>query len=213
MTRKILALAVICMVVCGPTMNARAQTSDSLVSALRLEVSGEGAIGKDKIKSGVPFMIDVYASNGGDQSGFTVGFEFTGKDGLKSVVHVFDKDADSATYHLSSISAYNGFEDRSIWDLGGLQRRVDSWDGNLPDSALVGGISMNNVWKATAEKKYFSFEMIAVGSGTLCIDSAYIPPGGAWMFAPGPNPVWEGPYCFKVIAADDSTKVKADSAK
>ena len=213
MTRKILALAVICMVVGGPSMSARAQGSDSVFSAVRLEVSGEGAIGKDKIKAGAPFSVDLYASNGGEQSGFTLGFQFTGKDGLKSVVHIFDKDADSAVYHLSSINAYNGFEDRSIWDLGGIQKRVDSWDGTLPDSALVGGISMNNVWGVTAEKKYFSFEMIAISAGTLCIDSAYIPPGGAWMYAPGPNPAWGGPYCFKVVAAGKYKKPKPDSAK
>ncbi|MCH9031695.1 MAG: hypothetical protein IIB00_05490 [candidate division Zixibacteria bacterium] len=213
MTRKILALAVICMAVGSFAISARAQATDSLVSAVRVEVSGEGAIGKDKIESGVPFNMDVYASNGSKRSGFTLGFQFTGKDGLKSVVHIFDKDADSASYHLSSISAYNGFEDRSIWDLGGLQRRVDSWDGNLPDSALVGGICMNNVWGVTTEKKYFSFEMIAVGAGTLCIDSAYIPPGGAWMFAPGSNPSWEGPYCFEVVAKEKAEKAKPDSAK
>ena len=49
MTRKILALAVVCMIVSGPIMSETAQAGDSMVAAVRLEVSGDGAIGKNKI--------------------------------------------------------------------------------------------------------------------------------------------------------------------
>jgi len=41
---------------------------------------------------------------------------------------------------------------------------------------------------------------------TICIDSAWYPPVDVWMWATGSNPaipVWNGPYCFAVVAIND----------
>lgn len=169
------------------------------------KVGGDGVVGADSVKAGAPFTIDIWMENGGVQKGFTLGFALSGKNGLKSISHGWSsKPTDSAFNPTSNILAFNGFEDASIWDMGKLMKKVTSWDGNLPDTTLIGGVSMNKSWEKNEMTHYVSFAVQANEAGTICVDSAYVAPGGAWLFAgaesSGP-PKWDGPYCFTVVAA------------
>lgn len=184
------------------------------------EVSGDGAIGKDSVQVGKDFSLDLYLSNGGPVSGFTLGFQITGKNGLKSITHLWPKDVKDPA---SNISAYNGFDSTTYWDFGKLQKPVYSWDGKLPDSVLIGGVSMNKGWPKTKEPThYLSIAMRANQPGSICIDSVYIPPSGAWLFSPEPSPSWAGEYCVTAVGDNpcsgkgkgkDSGKDKAEGKK
>ncbi|HSH00405.1 MAG TPA: hypothetical protein VLB27_10165, partial [candidate division Zixibacteria bacterium] len=104
----------------------------------------------------------------------------------------------------SSILAFNGFEDKSIWDMGGLRTPVRSWDGSLPDTVLIGGVAMNKGLEPCKMTHFVSFALQADAAGTLCIDSAFVEPGGDWLFASTEGsirPGWNGPYCVTVVKA------------
>ncbi|MFH2047882.1 MAG: hypothetical protein ABIJ12_00400, partial [bacterium] len=61
----------------------------------------------------------------------------------------------------------------------------------------------------------FYFEIGSDHPGdTLCLDSAFYPPGGAWLWAPnvGDNvyPTWGGPYCFYIYSPTDIRPTPGD---
>ncbi|MDH4034946.1 MAG: hypothetical protein OEV80_14225, partial [candidate division Zixibacteria bacterium] len=39
---------------------------------------------------------------------------------------------------------------------------------------------------------------------TLCIDSAFFPPSGAWLWSGVGSPAWNGPYCWDIIPPPDT---------
>ena len=166
-------------------------------------VSGDGVIGKDSVKVGAPFMFDISLENKGSYKGFTLGFKLYGKDGLKKIGHQWTLSPDDSAFQASSdILAFNGFEDRSIWDMTGLQTPVFSWDGALPDTALIGGVAMNKGFEPCKLTHFVSFALEGVEAGTLCIDSAFVEPGGDWLYAStegSARPSWNGPYCVTIV--------------
>lgn len=160
------------------------------------KISGDAVVGEDSLLVGEEFSLDLYLSNVEKQAGFTLGFILSGKKGFKGVRHV---QPDSVLTAGENVTAHNGFGDKSIWDMTGIMKPVFSWDGKLPDSILLGGIAMNKGWEKTDLKRYVSIALEAKSTGRFCIDSAFIPPGGSWMYADQTEPVWEGPYCFTVV--------------
>ncbi len=169
------------------------------------KVSGDGVIGEDSVQVGKDFSLDLYLTNGGKLLGFTLGFQLTGKNGLKTVTHIRPKDKDGKESKdlESNITAYNGFESTTYWDMGQLQKPVYSWDGKLPDSVLLGGVAMNKGWPKTEKPThYISIAMRANQAGSVCIDSAFIPPSGAWLFAPKTRPEWGGEYCVTAVGGN-----------
>lgn len=175
----------------------------AFAQSVGVQVGGEGVIGKDSVKAGSPFSLDIFMSNDTVQTGFTLGFKLSGKNGLKKVTPAWSTSMeDSAFNAASNISAYNGFQDASVWDFGKLMKSVRSWDGALPDSILVGGIAMNSRWEPCDMTHYISFNFKSADAGTLCIDSAFIPPSGAWLYSNGSGstePEWGGLYCVTVV--------------
>ncbi len=167
------------------------------------KISGDAVVGDDSVLVGEEFSLDLYLSNVEKQTGFTLGFILSGKKGFKGVRHV---QPDSVLKAGANVTGQNGFENKSIWDMTGLMKPVFSWDGKLPDSILVGGIAMNKGWEKTDLERYVSIALEAKSTGQFCIDSAFIPPGGSWMYADQTEPVWEGPYCFTVVKKKEEKK-------
>lgn len=179
------------------------------------KISGDAVVGEDTILVGEEFSLDLYLSNVEKQNGFTLGFILSGKKGFKGVRHVQPDSVDKAG---ENVTAHNGFEDKSIWDMTGIMKPVFSWDGEFPDSILLGGIALNKGWEKTDLERYVSIAMEAKSTGHFCIDSAFIPPGGSWMYADQTEPVWEGPYCFTVVKkkakeAEEAKEAKQDEGK
>lgn len=176
----------------------------------KFTVGGEGAVGKDSVVVGAPFELQLNLSNTVKQNGYTLGFVFNGKSGLKNITHLTPDSAESTS---DNVVFLNGFEGKGIWDMGGPQKRAQSWDGELPDSLLIGGVGMNKGWPKSDLTHYVSILMKANGVGQLCIDSVYIDPGGDWLYVPGPVPVWAGEYCVTVVPAKEAKEAKADSSE
>gem|GEM_PF-2566791 len=74
----------------------------------------------------------------------------------------------------------------SWWTLGGLIF-TDKIDGTSPDSFLTGGAALpfgTPGMPVVTEQLYFTLNLnLGLGGGELCIDSAFIPPGGSWKFS------------------------------
>lgn len=84
----------------------------------------------------------------------------------------------------------------SVWDLGGGQLTLRSFDGTLPDSFLTGGAAIGGGFTAgVVFKNIVTASATLPGvDGKLCIDTTFIPPAGSWVAAPGGvKPSW-GPY-------------------
>lgn len=167
---------------------------------IKLELSGDGAVNDSTIKVGEKVTFDLYFNNqDGDFRGFSVGFTLTSPD-IKTITH--PEDQDNGMGEHGDVRAYNGWENKSIWSLGGMYVVKRDWDGKVPELIGFGGISAspNNVYAKQEWGKNISIDLIFDQPGTIKIDSSYFPPSGKWMFAPPETfPTWGGPYEFKVV--------------
>ncbi len=196
-SRRISKLAFATLVIAGFAFGGAPSVQ---AQSAEFRVSGDGVIGQDSVQVGKDFSLDLYLTNADLVLGFTIGFEINGKNGLKSVTHLRPKGSEELE---ANISAYNGFDSTFYWDMGKLQKPVYSWDGKLPDSVLFGGVSMNKGWPKTEKPThYISIAMRANQAGSICLDSAFIPPSGAWLFAPKTGPAWDGEYCVTAVAGN-----------
>lgn len=105
------------------------------------------------------------------------------------------------------------------WNLGG-QLYNNMIDGIPPDSFLTGGAAMASAgMPIVTDEPYFGLVLdFGEGEGTLCIDSAFIPPAGVWKFSGltcgqggGPDrPLFlaknnsdaDHPICIQVVQSD-----------
>ncbi len=179
-----------------------AATVNKPLAEVSMKISGPGALNDSTIKAGEKVTVDIYWMNAKEQRGFTTGFKLTSPD-IPKVIHVGDA-ATCINPKAPDIKGFNGWNDKSIWDLGGVFVAVKDWDGNLPDTIGFGGAVVKQRYLPHPKQKVLSMEMIVPTPGTLTIDSTFFPPGGKWKFGtPNPNivekPEWRGPYIFKVV--------------
>lgn len=183
---------VLLVVMAGPAMAAN----------VILKISGKGAINDSTIKAGEPVSVDLYIENDVVRTGFTLGFTLQSND-FKKIIHA--PDTAGGLNENGDIKGHNGWQDKSIWDLGGIFVVERDWDGILPDLIGFGGVSVRQEFKPQELTKALSFDLIMPEPGILVIDSAFFPPGGKWLFAspprlaPSETPNWGGPYHYKVI--------------
>lgn len=161
-----------------------------------VKISGPGAVDEKTIKVGQPVSFDLYFLNAAEYRGFTLGFKFVSPD-IKNVVHVADS---TGLNKRGDIKGYNGWNDKSIWDLGGVYTKESDWDGQLPELIGFGGVCIKQRYAAHDWAKNLSLTMIFNEPGQITVDSAFFAPGGKWMYA-GPThiPTWTGPFTFKVV--------------
>ncbi len=164
-------------------------------TAVTLKLSGDGAINDSTIAVGKKVSVDVYVKNEGTFKGMSLGFKLE-SDNIKKVLH--PSDSANGVNKNGDVKAYNGWQDKSVWDLGFFIAPTD-WDGVLPDLLGFGGVGMFKEYKPHENKKMLSFDLIFEEAGTITIDSAFFKPSGRWMFAePKTPPIWDGPYTFTV---------------
>ncbi|HWR82889.1 MAG TPA: hypothetical protein VN285_06285 [Candidatus Deferrimicrobium sp.] len=164
-----------------------------------LKISGPGAVNDSTIKAGEKVSVDIYISSDTMFTGFSLGFKVLSPT-IKNIIHVAD--SGKGLNKGGDVKGYNGWQDRSVWDMG-LWPVERSWDGVLPDTLAFGGVSIKNRFNPQPPTKVLSFEMIVPETGQLKVDSSFFPPGGRWLFSaqPGPQvePKWLGPYTFNVV--------------
>jgi len=175
--------------------------SSVLASSVSMKISGPGAVNDSTIKAGDTVSVDIYIANDSVFKGYSLGFTVKSPT-IKTVVHVVD--SGNGLNDRGDIKGCNGWDDKSIWDFGGVFVVERDWDGELPEVLGFGGLSIKKIYEPHELAKVLSFEMIVPDTGVITIDSSFFPPGGTWMFsAPPParteEPDWLGPYTFKVI--------------
>ena len=164
-------------------------------TSVSLKLSGDGAVNDSTITAGKKVSVDVYMENEGTFKGMSLGFVINSKD-IKKVIH--PTDSANGINKNGDVKAFNGWEDKSVWDLGFFIAPTD-WDGILPDNLGFGGASMFKEYKPHKLQKMLSFDLIFEEAGTFTIDSSFFKPSGRWLLAePKTAPAWSGPYTFTV---------------
>lgn len=168
----------------------------------------------DTLWSAVPSAFAVFIENDATLTGISLGFVVTSPDGAS---WTWDPQPDGYGNPLAILTKEPGSRADFYWDLL-LTINTLSPDGISPDSLLMGGVVMTGGLAAGPLEHCFSFHFIpgdvAPGeSKTICIDSAFIPPAGTFLFNTNTGvstPAFGGPYCFvvkecQVDADDDGT--------
>lgn len=169
----------------------------ALASSVSMKISGPGAVDETTIKVGEKVTFDVYIENDGEYTFLNLGFKMTSPD-IKTVEH--PADSGNGRNARGDVKAFNGFEDASIFDMGGLHIVEKDWDGTMPELLGFGGLCVHNKYMPHENQKNMSFDLIFTEPGTFVVDSSFFPPMGIWMFAaPKHFPEWAGPYEFKVV--------------
>lgn len=176
-------------------------TFSAMAGSISMKLSGPGAVNDSTIQTGKNVSVDIYISNDSLYSGFSFGFAFKSPD-IKKIIHV--NDSLPSLNKNGDIKGHNGWEDKTIWNFGGVYAVESDWDGVMPELLGFGGLSIQQEYAPHDIQKCLSLNMMFPEPGTITIDSAFYPPGGAWMFAsPAENgvhqPKWGGPYTFKVV--------------
>ncbi|UCE25864.1 MAG: hypothetical protein JSU74_07425 [Candidatus Zixiibacteriota bacterium] len=169
----------------------------AMASSVSLGVSGPGVVNDSTIKAGEKVSFDVYIENDAEFTCFTLGFKI-GSNDIVSVTHLAD--SGNGKNPNGDIKAFNGFDDASIWDLGGMHVVESNWDGKLPELVGFGGLAAFKKYMPHDRLKTMSWDMSVDSPGTLVVDSSFFPPGGLWVFGqPKHIPEWGGPYIYLVV--------------
>lgn len=173
----------------------------SLASSISMKVSGSGAVNDSTIKAGEPVSVDIYIFNDSLYTGFSFGFKIISED-VKKIIH--PNDSGNGLNDRGDIKGYNGWEDKSIWNYGGVFTVELDWDGTIPELVGFGSFCVQKEYKPHELHKCLSLDIIVPEPGIITFDSSFYPPGGTWVFA-GPKPSastkpdWGGPYNFTVV--------------
>lgn len=198
---KVWSLAIVFLVIC---------LSSSMAASVSMKISGPGMVNDSTIKVGEKVSVDIYIANDTIFTGFSLGFSIKSPT-IKSITHV--SDSGNGLNDNGDIKGHNGWEDKSIWDFGGVFAVERDWDGELPELLGFGGLCVKKDYEPHDLAKVLSFEIIVPDTGMITIDSSFFPPGGRWMFSappPGPagEPDWAGPYTFKAVKVSDTSKTR-----
>lgn len=169
------------------------------------------------------YLLQISIGNDTALGGFTTGFMFYCRDNknleinwLKQKGGWGPKGRDLGTASLTVVPDSRMDPANEIWDYeeSGILIKEASMDGQLPDSILYGGFSVGPNGLATGPVQHMlstHFSLSGLGKSdiaTLCIDSVFIPQGGAWLFVSKAGdsskmgsswpPAFSGKICFPV---------------
>ncbi len=100
----------------------------------------------------------------------------------------------------------------TTWDMSGFIVAEKNVDGLSPDTLFPGGMAVWNGLPAGPSEHVMSFHFTPNDTGTagpvgmICIDSAYVPPAGKFIFVDASAvtyvPTINGPFCFPISSPD-----------
>ena len=164
------------------------------VSAIEIDLalSGKGVINDSTVTAGEPFTVDLLFTNDGNFKAFSFGISFK-SDNITSVIH--PQDTAGGLNKNGDVKGHDGWEDRSLWDLGGVYVVEHNWDNKLPELLGFGGVSTVTTYDPHEKTKKLSVDLQVDEVGVLVIDSSFFSPSGKWLFVPPQTPpVWSGPF-------------------
>lgn len=171
--------------------------------SIGLKLSGDGVVNDSTVKAGQPVSVDIYIENDSVFTGFAFGFAVTSPDeSVNNIIHL--PDSGKGLNKNGDVKGFNGWQDHSIWNFGGVYAVESDWNSEMPELLGFGGLTIDRAYEPHPYQKVLSFQIIVPEPGLIKVDSSFFPPGGAWMFAtPVPEayelPEWNGPLVFKVV--------------
>ena len=166
----------------------------------------------DTLWAGVPAQIGIFIESNDSLMALQLGFAISSPDGASWIWDAQPGGYGSINHALTIVP---GSRADINWDI-----LFNAWehgmDGVGVDSVLFAGI-LSQPWMAPGPLEHcFSLHIIPGNvppreSRTICIDSAFIPPNGDFLFIDnltnGIVPVFEGPYCFLIKNCQTDTDV------
>ena len=163
--------------------------------------SVSGLTPNNKLMTGVPITFFIHIKNTDNivRHGIGTGFRIYSPDGTTWG----GLTADTVDFGWSS---WGG-----MFDFGGLNITYLSATGSLADTVAYTGVSLFGGMPGDFDETSFALTIGPIGfwngGRTICLDSAFYPPAGEWVWADadgvGSLPPWGGPYTF-VIDGDSN---------
>jgi len=184
---------------------------DELGNQIQIDVykSGE-AVATDTIFGGFDYEFRVKYENADTLKGFQNGFRIYSPE-LAAWRWVTAPEGYGPGGYVTIVPGSRMDPTSAVWDFGDLIVIEQESDGFDPDTLFIGGIA-NDGGLAPGILEHmvsFHFTMQTSGAsespGLLCIDSAFIPPSGGFVFtdvsAGTIHPDINGPFCWPVVVA------------
>ena len=163
-----------------------------------LQVSG---FMQDTLRVGVPTNLDIYIENDYVLGGMSLGFKVWSPDGAFWRWNDVGGLGDITGCVTTVLSSRLG--DGSVFDLTGFLVTEDDVDGTSPDIIMCGGVALSAGLPTGPLEHMYSMQFIPRACDwpdirTICIDSAFVPPSGAFVFvgpygtATPPVTLWPG---------------------
>ncbi len=155
-------------------------------------IDGAGP-GSQELQAGVPVVFHLRYNNStsGTITGFSNGYSIWSPNGATWNTLFAADEANMKDRFLDLIMSFNSF----------------SITGTGRDTVGIGGASINKGIPAGFNEVAFSLRIGPIPNShigkQICIDSAFYPPGGAWLWAfsggGSAQAVWNGPYCYTIV--------------
>jgi len=150
--------------------------------------------------------------NPGNTVTFTMGFVVAtsavngGSNGFEIYIADNDGDLEAAAGGVFTTPVGAALEDMSAYWNGGFFINDFSLDGAGADTLGFGGFAISSPGVPVGpELPLYTIETavdVSMEGKFLCIDSAFYPPGGQWLWSTSVGDVfayWGGPYCFPIL--------------
>lgn len=132
----------------------------------------------DTLWNGSPTSLDIYIENDYILGGMALGFRFYSPDG--ATWH-WDTNCDPPAV---ACIVPGSRADPNPFTMTGLLVTMKNTDGISPDTIMIGGVAMTGGLPTGPLEHLFSiyFTPSTIYTATLCVDSAFVPPSGAFVF-------------------------------
>ncbi len=134
-----------------------------------------------------------------------LGFKISSIDGI---TWTWDAQPSGLGNHMA-VTETPGSRMNDCWSMTGLLVSETNMDGVLNDSIGIGGVAFLGAglppgpMEPICEFHFTPQISVEDGTGTICIDSAFLPPAGAWLLAVSSDPYSipriDGPFCWPVV--------------
>ncbi|MBN2226167.1 MAG: thrombospondin type 3 repeat-containing protein [candidate division Zixibacteria bacterium] len=163
--------------------------------ALTIRADANPKITPNTLAVGTPFYVDILINNTDPgRYDYNIALRFYSPDNsITNVTHYDPGDGD--------VEFLAEFDPAPPYQLFNYSIRLDSWDGSLPDTSVVGVITMQSCepWSTDlGEQVHVRYHFIVNEEGLFCVDSiGHWFPSYDWVFS-APTPTFDGPFCWAV---------------
>ncbi len=199
---KVSIISIMAVLLCLTSITY-AQFNNSV--SIQLIRSGDNAV-VDTAFSGYDHQFRFTIENDFRVGGMSLGFLIYSDDG---VTWTWDAQPDgfgATTQAVTVIPGCRMYPPENVFDMTSLLATEVDVDGASPDSLMFGGVAMMAGLEPGPPEPMVNYHLtpyiVDDLPGTICIDSTFIPPTGAFIFMAPSDPVlapnFDGPFCWPV---------------